>query len=50
LTQDKKTEKQYTPAEASGQLRASVTNVATLPKSARKVTESFKGNPNQERK
>ncbi len=50
MSQEKKTEKQTTPSEVAGQLRASVANVATLPKSACKITESFKGKPTEETK
>ena len=42
LTGEKKAIRQFTPGEAAGQLRSSITNVATLPKAANKMTESFK--------
>ena len=39
---EKKEVRQLTPGEAAGQLRKSITNVATLPKAAIKLTESVK--------
>ncbi|MEM2129913.1 MAG: hypothetical protein QXZ70_04865 [Candidatus Bathyarchaeia archaeon] len=39
---EKKAVRQYTPGEAAGELRSSITNVATQPKAAYKLTESFK--------
>jgi hypothetical protein len=45
MTGEKKTVRQFTPGEAAGQLRSSITNVATLPKGVLKLTESVeKGN------
>jgi hypothetical protein len=42
---EKKILRQSTPGEAAGQLTDSITNVATLPKGGRKLTESVeKGN------
>ena len=42
MTGEKKEVIQLTPGEAAGQLRKSITNVATLPITAIKLTESFK--------
>jgi hypothetical protein len=42
LTKEKKCERQYMPKEVAGQLRSSVTNVATLPKGVHKMTETVK--------
>ena len=42
MTEEKKTETQLTPEEAAGQLKSSITNVATLPITAIKLTESVK--------
>ena len=42
MTGEKKTVRQFAPGEAAGQLRNSITNVATLPKAANKLTESVK--------
>ena len=45
MAREKKEVRQFSPGEAAGQLRSSITNVATLPKSVHKMTESFeKGN------
>ena len=51
LTGEKKAVRQFSPGDAAGQLRSSITNVATLPKGVLKLTESFeKGAPRKENK
>jgi hypothetical protein len=42
MTEEKKEGKQLTPEETAGQLKSSIANVASLPITAIKLTESFK--------
>ena len=42
MTGEKKEVRQLTPEEAAGQLKSSITNVASMPITAIKLTESFK--------
>jgi hypothetical protein len=42
MTGEKKTVRQLTPEEAAGQLKSSITNVASLPKTTIKLKESVK--------
>ena len=48
MTGEKKNVRQFTPGEAAGQLRDSITNVATLPITHNKITESIKNKDAEE--